>query len=54
MFVLGESAFVPADASEEAVREAALESERVKEVLGGATVRKVIVIPGRLVNIVAK
>jgi len=45
---------VPADASEEAVREAALESERIKEVLGGATVRKVIVVPGRLVNIVAK
>jgi len=45
---------VPADASEEAVREAALGSERVKEVLGGATVRKVIVVPGRLVNIVAK
>jgi leucyl-tRNA synthetase len=45
---------VPADASEETVREAALGSERVKEVLGGATVRKVIVIPGRLVNIVAK
>jgi len=45
---------VPADASEETVRQAALKSERVKEVLGGATVRKVIVIPGRLVNIVAK
>jgi leucyl-tRNA synthetase len=45
---------VPAGASEEAVRTAALGSDRVKEVLGGATVRKVIVIPGRLVNIVAK
>jgi len=45
---------VPADASEEAVRTAALGSERVKEVLAGAQVRKVIVIPGRLVNIVAK
>ena len=45
---------VPAGASEEAVRTAALASDRVKEVLGGATVRKVIVIPGRLVNIVAK
>ena len=45
---------VPADASEEAVREAALASDRVKEVLGGAAVRKVIVVPRRLVNIVAK
>jgi len=45
---------VPAGASEERIREAALGSDRVKEVLGGATVRKVIVIPGRLVNIVAK
>ncbi|HUT57597.1 MAG TPA: class I tRNA ligase family protein, partial [Phycisphaerae bacterium] len=45
---------VPADASEDRIREAALASERVKEVLGTATVRKVIVVPGRLVNIVAK
>jgi len=45
---------VPADASEDAVREAALGSERVKKVLGGATVRKVIIVPGRLVNIVAE
>ena len=45
---------ISADASEETLREAALGSERVKEVLGGATVRKVIIVPGRLVNIVAK
>jgi len=45
---------VPADASEEAVREAALANERVKEVLGSAEVHKVIVVPGRLVNIVVK
>ena len=45
---------VPAGASEEAVRAAALASDRVKEAIGAATVRKVIVIPGRLVNIVAK
>jgi leucyl-tRNA synthetase len=44
---------VPADASEEAVRTAALGNDRVKEVLGGATIRKVIVVSGRLVNIVA-
>jgi len=45
---------VPADAPEEAVREAALASDRVKEVIGGAAVQKVIVIPSRLVNIVVK
>ncbi|KPJ75018.1 MAG: leucine--tRNA ligase [Planctomycetes bacterium DG_20] len=45
---------VPADASEDQVREAALALERTKEVLAGAEVRKVIVVPGRLVNIVAK
>jgi leucyl-tRNA synthetase len=45
---------VAAGASEDQVREAALANDRVKEALGAATVRKVIVIPGRLVNIVAK
>jgi leucyl-tRNA synthetase len=45
---------VAADASEEAVREAALACERIRESIGAATVRKVIVVPGRLVNIVAK
>ena len=45
---------VAADASEEAVREAALACERIRESIGAATIRKVIVVPGRLVNIVAK
>jgi len=45
---------VAAGATEEAVREAALANDRVRESIGGATVRKVIVVPGRLVNIVAK
>jgi len=45
---------VAAGASDEAVREAALGSERVRAAIGGATVRKVIVVPGRLVNVVAK
>jgi leucyl-tRNA synthetase len=45
---------VPAGASEEEVRAAALAVEKVKEHIGTAQVRKVIVIPGRLVNIVAK
>jgi leucyl-tRNA synthetase len=45
---------IAADAPEDQVRAAALACEKVKEHLGAATVRKVIVIPGRLVNIVAK
>jgi len=45
---------VPAGASEEEIRAAALAVEKVKEHIGAAQVRKVIVIPGRLVNIVAK
>ncbi len=44
---------VPADADEEAVRQAALEEHNVARFLEGKTVRKVIVIPGRLVNVVA-
>jgi leucyl-tRNA synthetase len=43
---------VPADADEDAIREAALASEKVKRHLGGREPRKVIVVPGRLVNIV--
>jgi leucyl-tRNA synthetase len=45
---------VAAGASEEEVRAAALAEEKVKQHIGAAQVRKVIVIPGRLVNIVAK
>ncbi len=45
---------VPAGASETEVREAALALDRTKEVLAGAEIEKVIVVPGRLVNIVAK
>ncbi len=44
---------VPAEAGEDAIREAALADERVQQALAGKTVRKVIVVPGRLVNIVA-
>jgi leucyl-tRNA synthetase len=43
---------VPADADEDAVRAAALADPKVVELLGGAEPRKVIVVPGRLVNIV--
>src|SRR5262245_28206637 len=43
---------VPADAGEDAVREAALALESVRRHLDGRAPRKVIVVPGRLVNIV--
>lgn len=45
--------FVPAEASNEEVEKLALESERVQSFIEGLTVRKVIVVPKRLVNIVA-
>jgi leucyl-tRNA synthetase len=43
---------VPADADEAAVRALALASEGVRRHLGGREPRKVIVVPGRLVNVV--
>jgi leucyl-tRNA synthetase len=43
---------VPAEADEAAIREAALASERVRHHLAGRAPRKVIVVPGRLVNVV--
>ncbi len=43
---------VPVDADEAAIREAALASENVQRHLGGREPRKVIVVPGRLVNLV--
>ena len=43
---------VPADASEEAIRAAALASEKVQRHLAGRTPRKIVVVPGRLVNLV--
>ncbi|MFZ2240247.1 MAG: leucine--tRNA ligase, partial [Gordonia amarae] len=44
---------VPADASREVLSEAALADEKVIDFLAGATPKKVIVVPGKLVNIVA-
>jgi len=44
---------VAADASEDEIREQALDNAKVKEFIGDAQIRKVIVVPGRLVNIVA-
>lgn len=45
---------VPATADREEVEQIVLEQERVQEHLAGKEVRKVIVVPGKLVNIVAK
>jgi leucyl-tRNA synthetase len=44
---------VPADADRAAVEAAALADETVRRFVGEATVRKVIVVPGKLVNVVA-
>jgi leucyl-tRNA synthetase len=44
---------VAADASKEAIETAALDQDNVKRFLDGIAVRKVIVVPGKLVNIVA-
>jgi len=42
------------DASEEEVRQAALALDKVKAALAGAEIARVVVVPGRLVNIVVK
>jgi leucyl-tRNA synthetase len=44
---------VPAGADNATMEKAALADERIAGLLEGKTVRKVIVVPGRLVNIVA-
>jgi leucyl-tRNA synthetase len=43
---------VPANTTEEAAKEAALASENIQPYLEGKAPKKVIVVPGRLVNIV--
>ena len=43
---------VPADASEEQIRREALDNEKVERFIQDNDVKKVIVVPGRLVNIV--
>ena len=43
---------VPAAAAEETVKAAALADSRVKPFIDGKTVRKVIYVPGKLLNIV--
>ncbi|MGE6628799.1 leucine--tRNA ligase [Bacillus sp. NPDC077027] len=44
---------VPADSTKEQLEDIAKNDERVKEQLEGKTIRKVIAVPGKLVNIVA-
>ncbi|MCW8918035.1 MAG: leucine--tRNA ligase [Gammaproteobacteria bacterium] len=44
---------VPAGADNAAIEEAALSDEKVQSFIDGKTLRKIIVVPGRLVNIVA-
>ncbi len=43
---------VPADAGREAVEAAALANENVRRFIGEGTVRKVVVVPNKLVNVV--
>ena len=45
---------VSADASEAVVQEVALKNENVRQFLAEMTVQKIIVVPGRLINIVVK
>ncbi|EIJ79321.1 leucyl-tRNA synthetase [Bacillus methanolicus PB1] len=45
--------FVPADATKEILEQIAMEDDKIKEQIDGKTVRKVIAVPGKLVNIVA-
>ena len=44
---------VPKDIAKDDMETLATENEAIKEALVGKTVRKVIVVPGKLVNIVA-
>jgi leucyl-tRNA synthetase len=42
----------PADASKEAVEQSALALDELKKWTDGKTIRRVIVVPGRMINIV--
>ena len=43
---------IPADADRDSMEQAARASERIQAALGGAEIRKVVVVPGKLVNFV--
>jgi leucyl-tRNA synthetase len=44
----------PVDATKEDIEKATLESEQTKKYLDGKTIVKMIVVPGRIINIVVK
>ena len=44
---------LPVDADRETAEAAALAAPKVQDFIAGKTIRKVVVVPGRLVNIVA-
>jgi leucyl-tRNA synthetase len=50
---LRDTIVVPAAATQEQIEAAALKAEKAQPVLAGKTVKKIIVVPKRLVNIVA-
>ena len=49
-----EKMMVAADAGKSELEKIALENERIKALLDGKTVVKVVAVPGRLINIVVK
>jgi leucyl-tRNA synthetase len=50
---IAERVSIPSDLDEEGMRELAMGLDKVKELTNGKTVRKVIAVKGKLVNIVA-
>ena len=45
---------VAGDSTEEALRDAALADEKIQAAVAGKTIVKIIIVPGKLVNIVVK
>jgi len=45
---------IPTTLTEDEIKEAALNNETIQQFINGKTIMKVIVVKGRLVNIVAK
>ncbi|MGH9961928.1 MAG: hypothetical protein ACREBC_33170 [Pyrinomonadaceae bacterium] len=43
---------VPANASHQEIKAAALANEQAQKFISGAPIKKIIVVPGRLVNVV--
>jgi leucyl-tRNA synthetase len=51
---LRDRVLVPKDASKEDIEKAALATPKIQETIAGQQVAKIIVVPGKLVNIVVK